>query len=703
VGDQRQGVLFDLIRALPVAILVGVVPGWFWSRLLVASADRAERFAYSVGLSLALVPAVSLIPARLFGTGVTLAVAIASPLLVFFLGLAAYLRFGPAKGPDEPIAPPPTPFGSLALVLLIAAFGLTLGVQTGAVRGTTILIAIALLVLFAGIVHLIEPRAQPAPQVEGLAGSRRLPAVLARRLLLPVVLALTLLRGYLGPVLHDWPFVRGVDHYSHAVMAELMISRGKIEPYLIYPPGFHTMTAEISRLSGLEPLEVFPLVAPSLLLLPALGCYALARRLWGWEYGVVAALFSGLILGGTYLHFVEARYANFLGTQFLIVLAVAALISLYASPTLRGGVLLALLGSSTVFYHQIASYTLAVVLAVVGILFVPYLLVRDRRRGVALFGSLALLGLLSILYAWDTYDLPGLVAGLLGDSEKSATGDAVNMAIGTQAPYPLYFLLGMMVSQPVVWLGLLGALLVVGDLLRRRVGAPQVLAYLTLLFWGLLLFAGSRTSLTGFPQRFGRDLCVPLAVLAAFAFVAVLRSLLGSRKQVAAVYMTSLAVLLSATLVGVQVAHSLEQASKPSTVLTITPEIAAAGEWLRAHNDGGNIMVSPHVNQVPSRMMLAMGGYSALQSFAEWQIDRPRDLPPTGPRPLREVLWVMTHPKGERTDRLLVTYDVRYIVLYKSMPDRPTEDYWRRFEEQPNLYHTVFENEDVLIVSRREG
>jgi hypothetical protein len=438
-------------------------------------------------------------------------------------------------------------------------------------------------------------------------------------------------------------------------------------------------------------------------LLPALALYALARRLWGWEYGVAAALLSGLILVGPYLHFAEARYANFIGTQFLMVVAVGALVGLYASPSVRAVLLLALLGSSTVLYHQIAGYSLAVLVAVVGILFVPYLLVRERRRGVALLCSLGLLGVLSALYAWDTYDLPRLVAGLLGGSETGTTSTAVNMAIGTQPPYPLHFLTGAMVSQPVVWLGLLGGLVAAVELLRRRVGAPQTLAYLTLLFWALLLFAGSRTSLSGFPQRFGRDLGIPLAILAALALVTVLRSLQGSRKQIAAIYMTSLAVLLAAALVGAQVVQSLEQASKPSTQMTITPEIAAAGQWLREHNDGGNIMVSPHVNQVPGRMMLAMGGYSELQSFAAWQIDRPRDLPPTGPGPLRDVLWVITHPKGERTDRLLVKHDVRYIVLYEDMPDRPTIDYWKAFEARPDLYQTVFENEDVLIVARREA
>jgi hypothetical protein len=339
-------------------------------------------------------------------------------------------------------------------------------------------------------------------------------------------------------------------------------------------------------------------------------------------------------------------------------------------------------------------------LAVVGLVFVPYLLVRDRRKGVALLISLGLLGFLSTLYAWGTYDLPRLVAGVLGGSETGTTGTAVNMAIGTQPPYPLHGLVGAMVSQPVAWLGLLGALLAIGDLLRRRAGVGQTLAYLTLLYWVLLLFAGSRTALTGFPQRFGRDLGIPLAVLAAFALVAILRSLLGTRKQVAAVYITSLTVLLTVLLVGTQMVQSLERASKPSIQLTITPQIAAAGEWLREHNDGGNIMISPHVNQVPSRMMLAMGGYSALQSFADWQIRHPRDLPPTGPKPLQDVLWVLNHPKGERTDRVLQKRDIRYIVLYKRLPDRPTIDYWKNFKARPDLYQTAFENEDVLIVTR---
>jgi hypothetical protein len=102
-------------------------------------------------------------------------------------------------------------------------------------------------------------------------------------------------------------------------------------------------------------------------------------------------------------------------------------------------------------------------------------------------------------------------------------------------------------------------------------------------------------------------------------------------------------------------------------------------------------------------MMLAMGHYSALQSFEPGQISNPRDLSPTGPKPPWDVLWVVRHPDDGRTDRILRKYDVRYIVLYKNMLDRPTQDYWKLFEDRSDLYRATFENDAVLIVARRNN
>ena len=683
----------DLLTALPAAFLIGVLPGWFWTRCLLPSGDRAEQLAYTIALSITLVPAVALVQTYIFATGVTFAVTVASMALVFLAGLAAHLLFGPAKGSEEPLSRPPASPGLPTLAPLAAALALALWMFLGLPPGAWLMIPIAVLVIAAGVAYIWMPqeRETPAATPGGDVSAR------VRYSLLAFVLLLVLARGYLGPIVNGWPFPRGVDRYEHAVMAGMMMRDGSNESFMLYPPGFHLLTAMISRLSGIEPLELFPILAPTLPLMGALALYALAKRLWGWEYGVAAALTSGVLLGGTYLHFEEARYPNFIGEYFLIVLTVATLIGMYAAPTARNGLLLALLGSSTVLYHQIAGYSLAVLLGFVCLLFVPYLLLKDRKKGIYITLSLGLLGLLSVLYAWDTYDLPSLVAGMLGGAQTGRGGEAVAMAIGTKpVSGPVHFLATM--SQPVLWLGLLGLALMLADRENAK-GTPDMLARLTVLVWTLLLFFGSLSSYSGFPDRFERDLGVPLALLAALALVSVLRSSPRSGTRTAFVVVL-LAVFLSATLVGAQTILNLEQAAGPSARPKDRPpgaRVVAAGEWLGRHNEGGSIIATPYLHYTPSRAMLAMGGYTRMQSYDEARIRRARDLPPFGADPLWDALWVLQHPTSSRTAQILEKNDVRYIVLDKRYPWVD----WRAYALQRNLYKPVYENESVIIFAPR--
>ena len=682
--------LRDLVLALCVALPLVLLPGYPWARVLSGVGDRAARLAFAAALSLALVPPATIAAARLSGTGVTAGAALLGGAAVLLSGVAAWLAFGPAPAADKPLLPlPAAPLGVGALLPLAGALLAGLGVASGALGGWWPPVVAALLAGAAGALGLLSRGREPELPVsrEGFAFGR---------LGLPAALGLALLWGYSGPVLHDWPFIRGVDHYSHAVMANLMMERAEIYPYLIYPPGFHTMTAAVSRLSGLEPLELFPVLAPAFLLLPALSLYALGRALWGRRCGLAAAFLGGVVLGSPYLYLAEARYPQLISAQFLTVLAVAALFRLLASPSLREGAVLALLGSSVVLYHHVGAYFFALVLAAASLLLLPPLLLRgERRRAAALVLALSALGALSVLYAWDTYDLPRTVAGLLGGGGPGATGEAVAGAIGTQQPFPLSHL-PEPVSHPVLWLGLLGIPFALVD--RRRIPLAGRLAPWVLLAWCLIMFCGSRTALSGFPERFERDLGLPLALFAAYALVMLLRP--------AAARPAALAVsALAALLVAAGAARSLAVAAAPapdgpsdSARLAITPNVEAAGEWLERHNTGGNIIVTPYIDHVPSRALLAMGGYSAVQTFNLSRIERNRDLPPSGKEPPLDAFVVMKRPGSPEARRVLREYDVRYVVLSK---DYPGVD-WRRFERLPGLYGKTFENEDVAIYAPKK-
>ncbi|HEX2729742.1 MAG TPA: hypothetical protein VHM16_08300 [Rubrobacteraceae bacterium] len=682
-----------LLRALLAAILFGVLPGWFWAACLSGpwrSTDLVQRLAFSIALSMTLVPAVALPVINLFDTKVTLTVAVVSALVVLFSGLAAHLYLGSEEDTGES-SPAITAISAPALALTSLVLGLALWASFF-YDGYTL--TTAGLVILAGVAGWIGPRTAIP---EGSTSEE--PGVLrraARGALLAAVLALVLVRGYSGVVLHDWPYLRGGDQFNHAVMANQMLSEGNYDSYLVYPPGFPILTAGISRLSGLEPVDLFPVLAPALLILPALACYALAKRLWGWECGVFAAALSGILLTGTYANVEQARYPNLVAAQFLLVLAVAALVALYRSPSYRAVLLFGLLGSSAVLFHSVGTFYAALLCALVSVLVLPYLLFRHRRTGIALLISLALLGVFSVAFAWDTYDLPSLVGGLVSGSETGAGGEAVSIVIGTQPPLELSGL-PERISPPVLWLGLLGLLLL---LVPRRNGARSsgLAERATMLLWCAVLFVGSRTALSGFPQRFERDLGVPLAVLAALALVVILRSATLNipawrrPRMVAALVAAGVAAGLSLSLVGVWGARGIEDAAAPAGAL-LTPDLVQAGNWLDAHKTGGKIVTTPYFGRIPNRGMLALSGYDGLQSFAEKRIATPRSLPTGGRGEIEDAGWLLRHASGKRTRNIIESYDIRYVVLSKGYPGANP----RAFALEEDLYRKVFENGTVVI------
>ena len=97
--------------------------------------------------------------------------------------------------------------------------------------------------------------------------------------------------------------------------------------------------------------------------------------------------------------------------------------------------------------------------------------------------------------------------------------------------------------------------------------------------------------------------------------------------------------------------------------------------------------------------MLAMGGYTRMQSYDKNRIRRARDIPPFGAQPLWDALWVLEHPAGGRTAQLLEENDVRYIVFHKRYPWIE----WRPFALQRDLYRTVYENDRVIIFEPRQN
>lgn len=273
------------------------------------------------------------------------------------------------------------------------------------------------------------------------------------------------------------------------------------------------------------------------------------------------------------------------------------------------------------------------------------------------------------------------------------------MAIGTKpANHPTYLL--VTITAPVLWLGLFGAMMLLPKQANANVAAR--LSHLTLILWAALLFVGSQTSYSGFPDRFDRDLGVPLALLAAPVLLLLLRAAPRLAPSRTALALTLAAALLSAGLLTVQTTRNLEAASGPSERprdRPAPPQVAAAGAWLGENNGGGSIVATPYLDYVPSRGMLAMGGYTEMQSYDYARILRARDLPPFGEGPLLDALWVLKHPTGERTESIMEQNDVRYVIFHKRYPGIG----YLPYAEREDLYRVAYENPSVIVFEPRDA
>ena len=743
----------DLIRALLAGAAGAVLPGYFWAAVLRPTGGLGERLAWSTAISMASVPTVAVVLARVTRSGVALWVALAAVLIVFGSGLLVYWRRGPAPGTAAPVLRMPEPTRD-PRVLGLVAVAIALGLLVMPARRPPVLvlavIAVALIVggaLMAwhrpaepadsppapspgatGFLSAPPPAPEPASPASaasagpsgaepGAAGHHEdppapapaqpapataqsttataadprpfgLPLPVVRDGGLAVILVLTACRVYSGVVRFEWPYVSGGDQYSHAVMAEQMLAHGQYPGYLIYPPGFSALTAVICRFAGLTPLALFPVLAPMLLVVTALGAYALATRLWGWEYGLGAAALSGLVLTGAFNGFAGGRYPDLVSAFFLLVMTVAALITVYEAPTVRSAVLVTVVGASAVFYHSVATLYAAVLFVLVALICLPYLLRgRHRPETRALLLSLAGVAVLAACYAIYVYNPGGILGG------KSSTGGAVSIVLGSQSPASQGALLKEL-GPPIVWFGILGVAALAASLrwLRRP---AQVLTAATVVAWCVVMYLGSRTSHDGFPQRFERDLGAPLAVMAAFGIGLIVRSLpiRGAASRTAPALAAVIAGILAAVMLLAQTGHAVKASDRSAGEL-LSHRVAAAGQWLAQHNTGGTIISTPYMNPgITNRAVLAMGGYTGLQSYSPFRIAHPRSLPTAGKTPLLDSQEVLLHPQSCQSANILVRQDVRYVVLYRvgNGADLPA------FAADTAHYQQVFENPSVII------
>jgi hypothetical protein len=213
--------------------------------------------------------------------------------------------------------------------------------------------------------------------------------------------------------------------------------------------------------------------------------------------------------------------------------------------------------------------------------------------------------------------------------------------------------------------------------------------------WCVMMYAGSRTSVDGFPWRFERDVGAPMVVSGTFGIGLILASLPRAQEPRRAVaWMAAAGVALLAVALGVLPAAKNLLTDIQARGNVLSRPVAAAGIWLRQHNTGGTIITTPGMNPgITNRAVLAMGDYTGLQSYSPRRTAHPRTLPPVGRQPLIDSREMLMHPGTCESAGIVARQDVRYVVLYKFTQHANLT----AFSIDPSRYRRVFQDASVII------
>lgn len=320
--------------------------------------------------------------------------------------------------------------------------------------------------------------------------------------LISVALAWRAIYAFWTPLVNRYVVPPGDDPIFHiARVADLLAGQWSLFAGS-YPLGFHIITTIIAKIAGWDALTAVRLIGPALLIIPIPVLYFVGKRLFSPATGALAALVWSFLALAPVRAYGDGNYANMLAGSTFLPLTLWGLWEWSRRPR-RKTIIFTIANSVVIGLTHHLTFVMGLLVALPFVFWRTVVLLPSFRKNrrlhhPLLIGALSIGILAIILWSfygqllasfWNTFRSEGSLATWFG-----AAATPVSWAKMLEIHNPLFLLLG-----------LLGAFLLFVSRTDRSVKA-------LLLFWMAILWIFSLTSLFGLPERFARELALPLAL-----------------------------------------------------------------------------------------------------------------------------------------------------------------------------------------------
>lgn len=335
-----------------------------------------------------------------------------------------------------------------------------------------------------------------------------------------LIFFLSLFLSYYDVLILRFPMAPGDDVYPHLTNMVRIRDQGLYAFSDGYPPGLYLVVLWLGKLFSAPLIDALRWVAPALLPLSGLAIYWLAATIFSRRTALLAYALYALVLLQPLQTYYDGSLPNLLAAGIAMPVAFTALVRAIQPSRRRRWLWVGLFLVSTVllFYsHHLTALVFLGVLIVFGTVLWLRKVFSWPGNGNRFLGIAGLLAAF-LLLGWAFFALPIFQPArsiLEAFVDFSSRFPFVQSAIVESKPIWGFRSFGLAFSGLVFQASLLSVAVL---LWRWRSFSPnQKTGVILLAVWFILYFLGSRTPLSGEPERLARDLALPAAILAAWA------------------------------------------------------------------------------------------------------------------------------------------------------------------------------------------
>jgi len=308
----------------------------------------------------------------------------------------------------------------------------------------------------------------------------------------------------------------GSDPVTHVTIAKEILATGK-SLNTGYPPGFHYIVAELSKISGTDPIQTTVYFYPFLMFLSALAVYLFARQFFGKWAALLTLLIFGFISPQPRQTLWDGGFPNVITADCIMIFGFLFFLRAYKYEKWRDVILAGIILGAVPAFHHLSSYLMVFLL----ILFTPALLlfsliIKDnfKKKARVLIAALTIAFIIGVYPAY-TYFGKGYLIQIAGSfiahaaSLKGFIWRSTSF-MGDAPPFDISWY--ALVVSPYLWfLGLLS----IPFLLKRFIKDKKA-EYLFMFVWMIGGIIISRPYFfSPLPGRFTRELTIPLSICSA--------------------------------------------------------------------------------------------------------------------------------------------------------------------------------------------